>query len=66
MRGGGRSASRQLQQNSAAVLFLRNQSLRLSELGALDSRADAARDVLNQLAPYFDAGFNPLEPPARR
>jgi len=32
----------------------------------IQTRADAARDVLNQLAPYFDAGFTPLEPPARR
>jgi hypothetical protein len=39
--GGGRAGSRQLRENSAAVLFLRNQSLRLSELGALDSRAEA-------------------------
>ena len=39
--GGGRAASRQLRENSAAVLFLRNQSLRLSELGALDSRSEA-------------------------
>jgi hypothetical protein len=38
--GGGRAGSRQLRENSAAVLFLRNQSLRLSELGALDSRAE--------------------------
>jgi hypothetical protein len=38
--GGGRAASRQLRENSAAVLFLRNQSLRLSELGALDSRSE--------------------------
>jgi hypothetical protein len=36
--GGGQAASRQLRQNSAAVLFLRNQSLRLTELGALDSQ----------------------------
>jgi len=39
--GGDRAASRQLRQESAAVLFLRNQSLRLSELGALDSRPQA-------------------------
>ncbi|HKU70793.1 MAG TPA: beta-propeller domain-containing protein [Burkholderiales bacterium] len=38
--GGGRAGSRQLRENSAAVLFLRNQSLRLSELGALDSKAE--------------------------
>jgi hypothetical protein len=39
--GGGQAASRQLRQNSAAVLFLRNQSLRLTELGALDSQPGA-------------------------
>jgi hypothetical protein len=39
--GAGRSAGRQLRHESAAVLFLRNQSLRLSELGALDSRPGA-------------------------
>jgi hypothetical protein len=39
--GGGQSASRQLRHNSAAVLFLRNQSLRLTELGALDSQGTA-------------------------
>ncbi|HEU0290036.1 MAG TPA: hypothetical protein VFR39_04725, partial [Burkholderiales bacterium] len=39
--GGGQSAARQLRHNSAAVLFLRNQSLRLSELGALDSQGAA-------------------------
>ena len=43
--GGDRAASRQLRQESAAVLFLRNQSLRLTELGALDSRpAGSAND----------------------
>jgi hypothetical protein len=36
--GGGRSAGRHLLHESAAVLFLRNQSLRLSEIGALESR----------------------------
>jgi hypothetical protein len=40
--GGGRAAVRQLRHESAAVLFLRNQSLRLSEIGALDSRSGAA------------------------
>lgn len=35
IRGGGQSGWRQLRENSAAVLFLRNNSLRLSELGAL-------------------------------
>ena len=39
--GGNQRAARQLRHESAAVLFLRNQSLRLSELGALDSRAEA-------------------------
>jgi len=39
--GGDQSASRQLRRDSAAVLFLRNQSLRLTELGALDSRSGA-------------------------
>jgi hypothetical protein len=33
--GAGRAGSRQLRDASAAVLFLRNQSLRLSEIGAL-------------------------------
>jgi hypothetical protein len=37
--GGGQSAARQLRHNSAAVLFLRNQGLRLTELGALDSQS---------------------------
>lgn len=41
--GTGQSAARQLRQNSAAVLYLRNQSLRLTELGALDADPDAAR-----------------------
>jgi hypothetical protein len=36
--GGEHAASRQLKQESAAVLFLRNQGLRLTELGALESR----------------------------
>jgi hypothetical protein len=39
--GGRQAASRQLRHNSAAVLFLRNQSLRLTELGALDSQGTA-------------------------
>jgi hypothetical protein len=39
--GAGRAAGRQLRHESAAVLFLRNQSLRLSEMGALDARAAA-------------------------
>jgi len=40
--GGDGAASRQLKRESAAVLFLRNQSLRLTELGALDSRPEGA------------------------
>jgi len=40
--GGNRAAARQLRHESAAVLFLRNRSLRLSELGALESRSDAS------------------------
>ena len=39
--GGGRAAARQLHSASAAVLFLRNRSLRLDELGALDARRGA-------------------------
>ena len=39
--GGGQAASRQLRHDSAAVLFLRHQALRLTELGALDSRREA-------------------------
>jgi beta propeller domain-containing protein len=42
--GGGRAAGRQLRHESAAVLFLRNQSLRLTELGALDSRPSTGAD----------------------
>ncbi|MCC7485576.1 MAG: beta-propeller domain-containing protein [Burkholderiales bacterium] len=38
---GDRAASQQLRRESAAVLFLRNRSLRLSELGALESHPDA-------------------------
>ena len=46
--GGGRAAGRQLRHESAAVLFLRNEALKLTNLGALDSRpstgaADACR-----------------------
>jgi hypothetical protein len=39
--GGGQSASRQLRHDSAAVLFLRNHGLRLTELGALVSKGAA-------------------------
>jgi hypothetical protein len=42
--GGGQRAARQLRHESAAVLFLRNRALRLTELGALDSRAGANAD----------------------
>lgn len=41
---GGQSAAGQLAKPSAAVLFLRNRSLGLSELGALESRASAPQD----------------------
>lgn len=41
---GHRAASRQLRETSAAVLFLRNRSLRLSELGELESRPHAGID----------------------
>jgi hypothetical protein len=40
--GGGRSAAQQLRRESAALLYLRNQSLKLTEMGTLDSRPDAA------------------------
>jgi hypothetical protein len=40
--GGGESAGRQLRKESASLLFLRNESLTLAELGALDSRPDDA------------------------
>ena len=40
--GGGEAAGRQLRQASAAVLFLRNRGLALSELGTLDGRRAAA------------------------
>ncbi len=43
--GGGRAGSRQLRENSAAVLFLRNQSLRLTELGALESQPGGTNDA---------------------
>jgi hypothetical protein len=32
----------------------------------IQTRADATRDVLNQLAPYYDPDFVPLQPPTRR
>jgi len=40
--GGNRGGARQLRETSASVLFLRNDSLRLTELGALDAQAGAA------------------------
>ena len=42
--GGGRPGHRQLRENSAAVLYLRNQSLQLEELGALESRGGQVSD----------------------
>jgi hypothetical protein len=42
--GPGKAASRQLRRESAAVLFLSNQNLRLSEIGTLDSRPGGAAD----------------------
>ena len=38
--GGGRAAAQHLRRESAALLYLRNQSLKLTELGTLDSRPD--------------------------
>ncbi len=40
--GGGEGARRQLRKESASLLFLRNESLALAELGALDSGPDEA------------------------
>jgi hypothetical protein len=31
----------------------------------IQTRADAARDILNQLAPYYDPNFTPLQPGRR-
>jgi len=42
--GGGESAGRQLRRESASLLYLRNQSLTLSEIGTLDSRAGSRMD----------------------
>jgi hypothetical protein len=39
---GGRPAAQHLRRESAALLYLRNHSLKLTELGTLDSHADAA------------------------
>ena len=46
--GAGASASRQLRKESASVLYLRNQSLTLTEIGTLDARAGSRID------PSFD------------
>ena len=42
--GAGRPGYRQLDQESAAVLYLRNRSLKLTELGSLDSKAGNVND----------------------
>jgi len=42
--GGGEAAGRQLRKESAALLYLRNEALTLSELGTLDSRAGSVND----------------------
>ncbi len=42
--GGGEAARRQLRRESASLLFLRNRSLSLSELGTLDSKAGGVND----------------------
>jgi len=43
--GGGKASSRHLRHGSASLLYLRNQSLSLSELGTLDSRPGHANDA---------------------
>jgi len=43
--GGGQSAGRNLRHESASLLYLRNQSLTLSELGTLDSRPGNVNDA---------------------
>ena len=43
--GGGQAAARNLRHESASLLYLRNQSLSLSELGTLDSRPALANDA---------------------
>jgi hypothetical protein len=40
--GGGQAAQSQLRRESASLLYLRNRSLRLTEVGTLESRPDAA------------------------
>ena len=42
--GPGKSAARQLRRESASVLFLSNRELKLTEVGALDSRAGGNND----------------------
>ena len=42
--GPGKSAARQLRRESASVLFLSNQQLKLTEVGALDSRSGGNND----------------------
>jgi hypothetical protein len=42
--GPGRPGHRQLREGSAAVLYLRNESLRLDELGALEARSGQVND----------------------
>ena len=42
--GAGRAGHRQLREGSAAVLYLRNESLRLDELGALEARSGQVND----------------------
>jgi hypothetical protein len=44
VRGGGSPGRAHLTHGSASILFLRNRSLRLSELGALDARTGYVRD----------------------
>jgi hypothetical protein len=39
---------------------------RVLAVAELQTRADAAREILNQLAPFYDPNFQPLTPPARR
>jgi hypothetical protein len=43
--GGGQAAGRNLRHESASLLYLRNQSLSLSELGTLDSRPANSNDA---------------------
>jgi hypothetical protein len=43
--GGGQAAGRNLRHESASLLYLRNQSLTLSELGTLDSRPGNVNDA---------------------